>query len=464
MLEGDAIFSFDIPRKVKLHDHHAGQFYRPRFRNAKDLFAELGREPEKMRRCRIAGLLDDEHEYAGMDSLSKEIRDVTFDELVASETKAYSQIYLDPSSSVARSVPLPERAAKSTRETILFVSTDQKTISGTHFDESNSLLYVANGTKIVRFAPRAALEPDEFARSNFDPHDPRNASDGWASMTLLEGEAILIPRGWWHSIVSTAPFTLGISIDLAGCAEPATSICDAQPDPSAHPAPTTDRACRGRKRSKEKEKGVRHCNICEHDGPATEFVTAKCCNVSYCVGCYKKWAGTNTTAAFTCPYCKKPGQRHIEIAKPEAPRRSSRRSARASQEIPFKCTVCGTSGALLSMHKNAEHDDVPELRCLSCYESWAAGDRKHLEDRRNVSDYDWYNRVCNCDTMISMTYNNEISTANVTPFSRGVARGYGARASAVGHLKKQSQRAAKKARTTAPTHDEPPASDGGDKK
>jgi ribosomal protein L16 Arg81 hydroxylase len=48
---------------------------------------------------------------------------------------------------------------------------------------------------------------------DFDPFTEKIEAKKWQRTTLLPGESLYIPKGWWHSVYSTSG-TVGISIDL----------------------------------------------------------------------------------------------------------------------------------------------------------------------------------------------------------------------------------------------------------
>lgn len=80
----------------------------------------------------------------------------------------------------------------------------------THRDTTASLLYVASGSKSVWMAPPEASQHhrQEHNFLLFDPHSApmpidHELSGVWKHFTVSPGEAIHLPRMWWHHINST---------------------------------------------------------------------------------------------------------------------------------------------------------------------------------------------------------------------------------------------------------------------
>ena len=88
-----------------------------------------------------------------------------------------------------------------------FISADESH-SLTHRDTTASMLYVTSGSKSVWIAPPTATKMyQQSARDpNFltvNPHKAMKDSNEWQHFKLNAGDAIQIPRGWWHNIKST---------------------------------------------------------------------------------------------------------------------------------------------------------------------------------------------------------------------------------------------------------------------
>ena len=124
-------------------------------------------------------------------------------------------------------IPTCAQLKRTTKSLIVFVSR-YPTFSGTHRDATPSILYCAWGCKTIWIAPPNIHEkwPTEFQtvpkHENWLSYDPfigtRDRPDpeqfGWRRCTLIPGEAIFIPAGWWHNVWSPAD-TVGISADIA---------------------------------------------------------------------------------------------------------------------------------------------------------------------------------------------------------------------------------------------------------
>ena len=226
LYKGDPLLNFDQPRKVILYDPREGDSYKEPWCDKQDLAIELATQSKYLRRCRVVAHQQDDRQFAGrLDGGA--IDDVDYREVMCCPTGAYLQIFVSSTAPIAQGVRLPPGAERSKRDAIVFVTDRQSTTSGTHFDESHSLLAVLTGAKRIMYAPRGELEPTNAtaATSAFDPHLLREGSFGnWACMDLFAGEACIIPKHWWHNIISAGPFTVGISIDLAGNAEPPRKV------------------------------------------------------------------------------------------------------------------------------------------------------------------------------------------------------------------------------------------------
>ena len=91
----------------------------------------------------------------------------------------------------------------------LFVTGDNQSTSPTHTDETDSTLIVLRGFKTVwlhRPGDGVKMDPRNKAMSREDPWklDDTEANDnGWSKTELRQGQALIIPKGWWHQVKST---------------------------------------------------------------------------------------------------------------------------------------------------------------------------------------------------------------------------------------------------------------------
>ncbi|KAL1522269.1 hypothetical protein AB1Y20_017263 [Prymnesium parvum] len=96
------------------------------------------------------------------------------------------------------------------RSLILFLSL-RSTLSGTHRDETTSVLYCVSGVKVIYLAHPDTPEmlkqrslSDEADFIEYNPFNDPDPSPLWKRVELLPGGSLLIPRGWWHNVFSTA--------------------------------------------------------------------------------------------------------------------------------------------------------------------------------------------------------------------------------------------------------------------
>jgi hypothetical protein len=103
------------------------------------------------------------------------------------------------------------------RGAAIFLSMTHPSASGAHYDENHTLLVGLCGTRRVFLSSRRdwplKMRSVECAlKHEYDPvHDPSCAD--WYYHDLHVGDAVLIPRGMWHSVVGTLQ-SVSLSIDV----------------------------------------------------------------------------------------------------------------------------------------------------------------------------------------------------------------------------------------------------------
>jgi len=109
------------------------------------------------------------------------------------------------------------------RSLILFLSL-RSTLSGTHRDETTSVLYCVSGVKVIYLAHPDTPEmlkqrslSDEADFIEYNPFNDPDPSPLWKRVELLPGGSLLIPRGWWHNVFSTAG-CIGLSMEVTKAA------------------------------------------------------------------------------------------------------------------------------------------------------------------------------------------------------------------------------------------------------
>jgi hypothetical protein len=82
-------------------------------------------------------------------------------------------------------------------------------VSSCHFDAMDSILFVLLGSKVVHMAPPHAshgvVSPGvaAFETEAQQPHTGTVLHSAlWRQCTLHAGEALFIPAGWWHQVIS----------------------------------------------------------------------------------------------------------------------------------------------------------------------------------------------------------------------------------------------------------------------
>ena len=117
-------------------------------------------------------------------------------------------------------LPLSLKMRYTPRSLIIFLSVGT-TMSDTHSDETASILYCVVGSKVLYLAPPLAPTILGLKRTNdqqgrflnYDPFADPMPSTLWQRITLLPGESVLIPQGWWHNVYST-PGTIALSMEV----------------------------------------------------------------------------------------------------------------------------------------------------------------------------------------------------------------------------------------------------------
>ena len=106
----------------------------------------------------------------------------------------------------------PPRSASA----LVFVSTTA-TDSATHCDTDDGLLLVVCGERTVTWAPPRTVTPavdrDCGDGVRYPCEDTAWPPAGSTTVVLRAGDAVLLPRGWWHR-VSGAPGSVGVSVDV----------------------------------------------------------------------------------------------------------------------------------------------------------------------------------------------------------------------------------------------------------
>jgi hypothetical protein len=143
---------------------------------------------------------------------------------------AYSQVYFGKDTAaevLSAALPWPggfmpdgAEVKEIDRSVIAFLSS-RATTSGTHRDQTPSILYCVWGTKAVYIAPPDVLDrhhkqveghEDWLAYDPFDDNADSRPSV-WQRVDLIPGEAVYIPKGWWHNVFSSQD-TIGLSVDI----------------------------------------------------------------------------------------------------------------------------------------------------------------------------------------------------------------------------------------------------------
>ena len=110
------------------------------------------------------------------------------------------------------------RVSNSPRETsaLTFVSLNA-TDSAVHCDSDDGLLLVVCGERVVSWAPPAAVTPavdmDSGDGVRYAQENTAWPPLGATTVTLRAGDAVLLPRGWWHRVTGS-PGSVGISLDV----------------------------------------------------------------------------------------------------------------------------------------------------------------------------------------------------------------------------------------------------------
>ncbi|MEN0020349.1 MAG: cupin-like domain-containing protein [Planctomycetota bacterium] len=78
-----------------------------------------------------------------------------------------------------------------------------------HFDDDDNVLTVLSGEKLVRLRAHAQVEPLPCWTAS--PNHSHQELSGGEEIRVRAGEALFIPRGWWHQIDS-APETVAVNV------------------------------------------------------------------------------------------------------------------------------------------------------------------------------------------------------------------------------------------------------------
>ena len=100
----------------------------------------------------------------------------------------------------------------------------ESTRSLLHYDDTDSLLYLCVGEKVIWLAP-----PNATAGLNtwkgyprwyqHDPFEAKDTSGLWKRATLRAGDALYIPKRWLHDVDSTTPVSVGLSLNVVPASE-----------------------------------------------------------------------------------------------------------------------------------------------------------------------------------------------------------------------------------------------------
>jgi hypothetical protein len=121
---------------------------------------------------------------------------------------------------------VPEELVKEPEAEVWLTAADEVSRSATHFDEPNSVLLLTAGEKRVWLAPPAIansfpkcdVRGASSSKLAFDSeHAPEVAGASrhslWQLVNLRQGDALYLPSGWWHQVVSE-PGTVALSLPV----------------------------------------------------------------------------------------------------------------------------------------------------------------------------------------------------------------------------------------------------------
>eukprot|EP01046_Picozoa_sp_COSAG06_P007691 COSAG06_NODE_379_length_16608_cov_83.792477_12_plen_508_part_00 len=187
----------------------------------------------------IASTMEDPTEFDETNSGERVFDEFYYQYLQPPRDVAYSQVYFGKDTAaevLSAALPWPggfmpdgAEVKEIDRSVIAFLSS-RATTSGTHRDQTPSILYCVWGTKAVYIAPPDVLDrhhkqvkghEDWLAYDPFDDNTDSRPSV-WQRVDLIPGEAVYIPKGWWHNVFSSQD-TIGLSVDIT-IAEEAASV------------------------------------------------------------------------------------------------------------------------------------------------------------------------------------------------------------------------------------------------
>lgn len=132
----------------------------------------------------------------------------------ASMKKAVEEIDAGLSSSI-----LPSALALRSGITHQIFLSFEPTRSLLHYDDTDSLLYLCAGEKVIWLAPPNATAGLNMWKGfprwyQHDPFKTKDTSGLWKRATLRAGDALYLPKRWLHDVDSTTPVSVGLSLNV----------------------------------------------------------------------------------------------------------------------------------------------------------------------------------------------------------------------------------------------------------